>query len=59
MTAMIDLMLNLGIPQSPCPEVHPLLNLVPKPTSKPPSANPTYDVKSVISFSGPNGVKPL
>jgi hypothetical protein len=39
-TATNDLTLNLAIPHSPWPLVHPLLNLVPKPTRKPDIANP-------------------
>lgn len=33
--AKIDRADNLGIPQTPWPEVHPLPSLVPKPTIKP------------------------
>lgn len=39
-TATIDLILNLGRPQSPWPLVHPLLNLVPNPTSNPDMKKP-------------------
>ena len=52
-------MLNLGSPHSPCPLVHPLLILVPNPTSNPATAYPTYDVCVVIKFYGPKGVKLL
>ena len=34
-TAMIDLVLNLGSPQRPCPLVQPLPSFVPKPTKRP------------------------
>ncbi len=39
-TATKDLILKRGRPQSPCPLVHPLPNLVPKPTKKPASTKP-------------------
>ena len=34
-TATKERILNLGIPQTPWPEVHPLPNLVPNPTKSP------------------------
>ena len=34
-TAKIDLIDNLGIPQTPCPEVHPFPIFEPKPTKNP------------------------
>lgn len=54
-TATKDRRLSLGIPHNPCPLVHPLLSLVPKPTSKPARPNPNRDVPAVISSTGPKG----
>lgn len=39
-TATTDRILNLEIPQRPCPLVHPLLSFVPNPTSNPAKAKP-------------------
>ena len=39
-TATNDRILNLGIPQSPWPLVHPLLSLVPNPTRNPDNMKP-------------------
>ena len=58
-TATNDLRLNLAIPQSPCPLVHPLPSLVPNPTRKPARAKPGKVVGVVIYFSGPKGSNPL
>ena len=41
--AIIDLLANRGIPQTPCPEVQPDPNLVPKPTINPAIINVGYD----------------
>lgn len=35
MTATQDLLLHLGIPHTPCPEVHPFPHFVPTPTNNP------------------------
>ena len=39
-TATNDLLLSLDNPHNPCPLVHPLPNLVPKPTNRPARAYP-------------------
>ena len=43
---MIDLKENRLIPLIPCPLVHPLLNLVPKPTMAPPIINKTNELNA-------------
>ena len=45
--AHIDLLENLGSPQTPCPEVQPFPNLAPIPTNKPAIAKPNADVPYV------------
>lgn len=40
---------HLGKPQTPCPEVHPLPNLVPNPTKKPAIPNPTKSKPNIVS----------
>ena len=41
--ATMDLLLNLGSPQTPCPLVHPFAILAPKPTRNPAIINPGKD----------------
>lgn len=55
LTAVKDLLLNLGNPHKPWPLVHPLLSLVPNPTKRPAIAKPMRDVPNVILSKEPNG----
>ena len=55
--AMIDLRENRLIPLIPCPLVHPLLNLVPKPTMAPPIINKTNELHVDEEFNYKSNLK--
>jgi hypothetical protein len=49
-TAAKERLLNLANPQIPCPEVHPLPSLVPKPTKNPATIYPRLETIGMRSF---------
>lgn len=56
-TATNERILKRANPQSPCPLVQPLPNLLPNPTIIPDNAKPKNDVYLEIFYFSPNGAK--
>lgn len=57
-TAVKDRFENLGSPQTPCPLVQPLPNLVPNPTRKPAIAEPKKPIFESVSAVSKAGLAP-